>query len=77
MAIYTARLQKSSDLLESLKNGEDFSHFVDLHKLLMMMTFNLLLQVADNLPCCDPFSYENSMFLCYQILCHIYYTDIP
>ena len=43
----------------------------------VLTTINLLLQVVYNLPGCGPFSYENSMFLCYQILCHIYYTDIP
>jgi hypothetical protein len=41
-------------------------------------TINLLLQeAAGNLPGGGPFSYENSTFLCFQILCHIYYTDIP
>ena len=34
-------------------------------------TINLLLQGADNLPGSGPFSYENSTFLCFQILPHI------
>ena len=37
----------------------------------------LLLQVADSLIDCGPFSYENSMFPYYQKLGHIYYTDNP
>ena len=87
MAIDIVRLQQSSYLLESLNDRVDFSHLIILFKLqkllmmktkmIMILTINLLLQVADNLPDCDPFSYENSMFLYYQTLFHIYYIDIP